>query len=157
MAALSDVLLTQWQQIRRLTYDYLDGLEPSHLALTLPFPKSQSLGYQFWCMAGAQESYLEKLEHGRWQGFSSSLSHYHPLTPAVIKQQLQRADEDMVQLLQRIDLEAPLADGQPGYNVVLQMIKHEMHHHGQLINFMFCFQWPIPQSWQNEWALAYDE
>jgi hypothetical protein len=44
-----------------------------------------------------------------------------------------------------------------GYEIVLQMIKHEMHHHGQLINFMFCFHLPIPDSWQEEWALAYGE
>lgn len=44
---LSKILSSQWQEIRRLTYDYLDILEPANLSLVLPFPASQALGYQF--------------------------------------------------------------------------------------------------------------
>ena len=157
MASVSDILMTQWREIRTLTYDYLDMLDVSHLSLRLPFPESQSLGYQFWCMVGAHESYLKKLEHGKWQGFSSSLDQYQAVTPAVIKQQMRNADEAMATLLKDVHLEERLANGQHGYEIVLQMIKHEMHHHGQLINFMFCFHLPIPASWHEEWALAYDE
>jgi hypothetical protein len=76
MAQLFDLLLSQWQGLRRLTFDYLNMLEPAHLSSTLPFPTSKSLGYQFWCMLGAQESYTKKLEHGAWQGFSSSLDQF---------------------------------------------------------------------------------
>jgi hypothetical protein len=54
-------------------------------------------------------------------------------------------------------LQATLKNGQPGYEVVQRMIEHEMHHHGQLINFMFCHHLPIPPSWNEEWALAYDD
>jgi hypothetical protein len=157
MAELSTILLNEWRNIRRLTYDYLDLLDAAQLELTLPFPESKSLGYQFWCMVGAHESYLKKLEHGAWQGFASSLDQFAQVTPDVIKQQMRQADETMHALLQRIDLAQPLKSGQPGYGVVMQMIKHEMHHHGQLINFMFCHHLPIPASWHDEWALAYDD
>ena len=153
---LSTILLSEWQSIRQLTYDYLAILEPHHLELRLPFPESQPLGYQFWCMVGAHESYLKKLEHGAWQGFASSLSQFDPVTPAVIKQQMQQADAKMAQLLEQIDLLATQASGEPNHAIVFQMIKHEMHHHGQLINFLFCHHLPIPPSWQDEWALRYD-
>ena len=73
MAELNAILLAQWQGLRRLTYDYLAMLEPAHFALKLPFETSQTLGYQFWCMVGAQESYTKKLQHGSWQGFSVQL------------------------------------------------------------------------------------
>ena len=43
---LSEIFMTQWQNIRRLTYDYLDMLKPHQLALALPFPESQPIGYQ---------------------------------------------------------------------------------------------------------------
>jgi hypothetical protein len=161
MAALADILLAQWSGqwtgLRRLTYDYLDMLETEHLGRTLPFPTSKTLGYQFWCMLGAQESYTRKLQHGSWQGFSSSLDQFEAVTPAIIKQQMMRADEALANLLAMVDLEQPLANGQAGYDVVFQIIKHESHHHGQLINFMFFLRLPIPPSWHNEWALAYDE
>lgn len=61
MTNLSQILLHQWQGIRGLTYDYLAQLSSEQLALRLPFEKSQTLGYQFWCMTGAHESYLAKL------------------------------------------------------------------------------------------------
>jgi hypothetical protein len=154
--SLSNILLEQWLGIRRLTYDYLNQIDDTHLVLKLPFPDSQSLGYQFWCMLGAHESYLRELKAGRWQGFSSSLDGFEMMTTALIRQQMQKADTDMTELLQRLNLEEKLENGQYGYEVVMQIIKHEMHHHGQLINFMFCFHLPIPLSWQEEWALKYE-
>lgn len=58
---------------------------------------------------------------------------------------------------ERTDIEDSLANGQPGYEVVMQMIKHEMHHHGQLIKFFYYLGLPIPESWQDEWVLSRDE
>jgi hypothetical protein len=100
---------------------------------------------------------LKKLEQGSWQGFSSSLDQVGQVTPPVIQQQMRRADAAMQALLGRIDLEQPLNNGQTGVSVVLQLIKHEMHHHGQLINYLFCHHFPVPPSWREEWALGYDE
>lgn len=154
--AINQMLQTEWTKIRSLTYDYLAMLTPEHLALRLPFAESQTLGYQFWCMVGAHESYLKKLEQGEWVGFSCSLNGMKDITPAVIRQQMAISDEAMAKLLGSLDLNAPLKDGTPAHATVMQMIKHEMHHHGQLINFMFCHHLPIPQSWHQEWALAYD-
>jgi hypothetical protein len=147
--------MTEWKKIRQLTCDYLDVLDESHLGLRLPFPESQPLGYQFWCMVGAHESYLRKLEHGEWQGFSCSLEEFDKVTSALIKKQMMRSDAALERLLGEMDLGSALKNGQPAYEVVMQMIKHEMHHHGQLINLTFCHHLPIPDSWQQEWALAY--
>lgn len=155
-ANLSSILLQEWRGIRRLTYDFLAQLAPEHLNLRLPFEHSQSLGYQFWCMTGAHESYMHKLETGAWQGFASSLDELDEITPAAIAGQMQAADKRMAELLAGMALDEPLQNGQPAYEVVIQMIKHEMHHHGQLINFLYCHRLPIPASWQDEWALAYD-
>jgi len=156
MSTLSQILLDQWQGIRALTYDYLAQLSTDQLELRLPFETSQTLGYQFWCMTGAHESYLTKLETGAWQGFACSLDGAGEITPDLIVERMQAGDTRMAGLLTGMDLEQPLANGQPAYEVVMQMIKHEMHHHGQLINFLYCHRLPIPASWQDEWALAYD-
>jgi hypothetical protein len=140
-----------------LTYDYLDGLDESQLALTLPFSTARPIGYQFWCMTGAQESYLNELAMGEWQGFSCSLNALSEVTGPAMKAHMQRADERMAQLLGTLNLGERLKNGRYGYQVVQRMIEHEMHHQGQLINLMFCHRLPIPASWQAKWALAYDE
>lgn len=154
--SLSQILFQQWQEIRGLSYDYLGQLTPEQLALRLPFETSQTLGYQFWCMLGAHESYLRQLESGAWHGFACSLDGMGEITPAIIARQMRAADAHMAELLAGMVLEPPLVNGQPAYTVVMQMIKHEMHHHGQLINFLYCHRLPIPASWQNEWHLSYD-
>ena len=155
--ALSDIFWQQWQGIRQLTYDYLDSLNADQLALTLPFPTARPIGYQFWCMTGAHESYLNELAAGEWQGFTCSLNALAEVTGPVMKAHMQRADERMAQLLQTLNLADRLKNGKYGYQVVQRMVEHEMHHHGQLINLMFCHRLPIPASWQAKWALAYEE
>jgi hypothetical protein len=145
---LAPILLSEWQKIRDETFAYLDMLEPHQLDLRLPFPKSQTLGYQFWCMVGAQESYLKKLEHGAWQGFASSLDEFSTVTPTIIKEQMVLADTKLAEIVQQIDLATPLDDGEPRHTVLFQLINHEKHHHGQLINFMFCHYLPIPPGWE---------
>lgn len=155
--SLSDIFLAQWLDIRGMTYDYLDMLTADHLSLNLPFPESQSLAYQFWCMTGAHESCLKELAHGEWHGFACSLNGVGPLTPGLIRSHMQRSDEAMTNLLGEIDLETRLKNGKPGYAVVQRMIEHEMHHQGQLINFLFCHHLPIPDSWRAKWALAHDD
>jgi hypothetical protein len=97
------------------------------------------------------------LEHGAWQGFSSSLDTVEAFTPQTIKHQMQLADQAMGKVLETLTLETPLKDGKPSYSVVQRMIEHEMHHQGQLINFIFCHRLPIPKSWNEKWALAYDD
>lgn len=107
-------------------------------------------------MVGAHESYIKKLMTGAWQGFSSSLDSLENISPSIIKQQMKKSDEALANFLKTADLQKPLQNGQPAYEVLVQMIKHEMHHHGQLINYMYCHHLPIPDSWHGQWALSRD-
>lgn len=154
---LSRVYLQQWEGIRAMTYDYLAVLTPPDLSLRLSFPESQDLLYQFWCMIGAHESYLRELQAGSWQGFSCSLDALDDYTLEAIVSQMRKSDQTMAEVLGEMDLEALLTDGKHGYEVVQRMIEHETHHHGQLIDFMFCHHLPIPESWHQKWALARGE
>ena len=151
---LSEIYMPTWLHTRQMTYDYLDVLDNEQLALTLPFPESQALYYQFWCMVGAHESYLRKLEHGAWQGFARSLNEFEEVTVEIIKTQMQKSDVRMNDVLQGLNLDSKMENGDLAHLTVLQMIKHENHHHGQLINYMYCHHLPIPDSWADEWALS---
>jgi hypothetical protein len=154
---LSRVYLQQWQGIRALSYDYLAGLKPSDLALRLPFPESQSLLDQFWCMIGAHESYLRELQAGVWQGFSCSLDALNDYTLGAIVSQMRKSDHTMAEVLGEMDLETPLSNGKRGYEVVQRMVEHEMHHHGQLIHFMYYGRLAIPESWHLKWNLSRED
>lgn len=34
------------------------------------------------------------------------------------------------------------------------LVEHEAHHQGQLINFIYACDLPIPKSWAEKWALS---
>lgn len=157
MTSLSDILSNQWRELRQLTYDYIDMLEPEQLSLTLPFPESTPIVQQFWCMLGAQESYTKVLIHGTWQGFNSSLRQLDTATPSEVKAKMVAADQVLLDQIATMDLAESLENGKYGYEIVQRIIAHEGLHHGQLINLMFCHHLPIPQSWQDEWALSYGD
>ncbi len=156
MTTLAQMLGKRWLHVRGMTYDFIDMLKPDDLGLRLPFPESQPIDYQLWCMTGASESYLKHLEHGEWQGFASSMDTAEDLSPNGIKALMRKTDVKLIDLLETVDLEAQLKSDEPGYELVQRMIEHEMHHQGQLINLMFCHHLPIPKSWADKWALAYE-
>ena len=70
---IAEIVSNHWIQLREMTYDLLEVLEVSDLGLKLEFERSQSIGYQFWCMLGAQESWISLIESGEWGGFSCSV------------------------------------------------------------------------------------
>ncbi|NMB56747.1 hypothetical protein GYA19_02300 [Candidatus Beckwithbacteria bacterium] len=53
---LLDQTIQHWQQLRGMTYDFLDLTNDQDLEEKLPFKQSQNLQYPFCCMLGAQES-----------------------------------------------------------------------------------------------------
>lgn len=154
---LSNMLLAQWQMIRAMTYHYLAVLQPSDLGQSLPFPESQTLVDQFWCMLGAQESYLRELQAGEWQGFSCSLDEGKDYSLEAIERQMRTCDQAMAALLGEIDLNASLANGKRGYQVVQRLVEHEVMHQGQLIHHLYYGHLPIPESWHEKWDLTRDE
>lgn len=153
-SVLSTVYLQQWQGIRGLTYDLLAVLTPADLSQRLPFPESQDLLYQFYCMLGASESYLRELQAGSWQGFKCSLDRLSDYSLEAIARQMREVDRALAAVLATTDLEARLENGKRGYEVVQRMVEHEMHHQGQLIHYIYCHQLPIPQSWFEKWHLT---
>jgi hypothetical protein len=155
--SLSNVLIDRWHMVHALTYDCLAILEQDHLHLTLPFPESLTLGSQFRCMLGAQESYLREVERGAWQGFTCSLDALDNVTPAGIARQMRRADTALADTLRTTPLTTHLQNGKYVHAIIQRLIEHETLHHGQLINFLFCHHLPIPHSWGKEWALTNEE
>lgn len=135
---------THWQQLREGTYQFIDGLKESDLDLRLPFKKSQTIRYQFHCMCGAQESNIPFISNGKWLGYSSSLDKMGKTDLVTIKKHLQAADRKMLVVLK--------SDFYLENYMIL--VEHEAHHQGQLINFIYAYNLPIPKLWQEKWALT---
>jgi uncharacterized damage-inducible protein DinB len=150
-------LIRHWSMLRGRTYDLLDVLRQADLAKTLPFPASQSIGYQFWCMLGSQESWVAFLQNGALEHWSCSLSGVPAaeFTPALFRQRFEAADERYVSALAAGPLQ-PYANGLTPLAVHQMLVEHEAHHHGQLINFIYALELPIPESWARQWALSRD-
>ena len=153
---LNQEIKAHWQQLRGRTYDLLDHLSDTDLARRLPFPESQTLGYQFWCMLGAQESWQPLLTKGVWEGFACSLNDLpsEAITVALIKNKMQAADQQLFAALDSGDLLRIFPERGTALAQYLRLAEHEGHHHGQLINFIYALKLPIPASWADEWALT---
>jgi hypothetical protein len=137
-----------------MTYDLLDSVAEDQLGLTLPFVESQALGYQFWCIVGAQESNLPVIERGVWEGFRCSLDEIESPSKVNIKNALRGADSDLLDLIDRIDFDTKFEDGSTPLINYMVLSEHEAHHQGQMINFIYAHNLPIPESWFNKWHLT---
>ena len=143
-----------WRQLRGMTYDLLDQLKGEDLDKKLPFPESQNIKYQFNCMIGAQESNIPLITKGVWEGFSSSLDREKKVTVEIIKKHMQEADRKLFAALDRTDLLMKFKDGSTPLMNYMILVEHESHHQGQLINFIYACNLPIPKSWADKWALS---
>ena len=156
---MNDALLGEvkahWQQLRGMTYDLLNELKEEDLDKRLPFPASQSLQSQFECMLGTQESWLPLLTKGVWEEWSCSLYELNgEISIATIKAHLQAADRQLFEALESGDLLRRNERGRSSLMYYMILVEHEAHHQGQLINFIYAHDLPIPESWAAKWALA---
>ena len=154
---IAEIVSSHWIQLRQMTYDLLGALEVGDLFLKLEFKRSQNIGYQFWCMLGAQESWISLIESGEWGGFSCSVNSLEG--SAVIESfrgRMELADEILLRTLETVDLSRKFEDGSTPLSQYFTLVEHESHHQGQLINFIYAHDLPIPNSWEAKWALRRD-
>ncbi len=139
-----------WKQLRGMTYDFLDLIGDEDLDKRLPFKESQPLGYQFWCMIGAQESNIPLITKGKWEGFSCSLD---KVTKEAVVGHMKQADKLLYKALDEVDLLTKFEDKSTPLLNYMVLVEHESHHQGQIINFIYAHDLPIPKSWEFKWAL----
>ncbi|MEZ4867439.1 MAG: DinB family protein [Caldilineaceae bacterium] len=150
-------LKIHWQQLRGMTYDLLEQLSAEDLVKRLPFSTSQEIQTQFFCMLGTQESWLSVLQQGKMDDWDCSLQPV-PFGQAQsidqLRAHLARADHALFEALDQLDLLQPIADGHTPLHHYMVLVEHEAHHQGQLINFIYALDLPIPRSWADKWALS---
>ena len=154
---IAEQLKTHWQQLRGMTYDLLDLLTEENLNRLLPFPASQDIQYQLYCMLGTQESWLTVLRTGTMAEWDCSLEPApvgQTLSLARLRSQFETADQALFRELDQLTLTDLVMGGNSPLHYYMVLVEHEAHHQGQLINFIYALDLPIPESWADKWALS---
>lgn len=128
-----------------LTQDMAEHLEESLLRLALPDLPSNTIGEQFWCMLGARESYLNAIKNGKWSGFACSLEVV--ISKSAILAAFTKSQQDVIAFITGTALD----DTQN--NFLLDLLEHEIQHHGQLIRFIYGNKLTFPKSWNQRYTV----
>ena len=106
MQTVGESVQLHWQDLRRRTYDLMDVLSDSDLTARLPFPESQDVLYQFYCMLGTQESWPPVLREGRMTGWDCSLQSVPPgeeMSIERVREAMLRADAQLQATFAEVD------------------------------------------------------
>jgi len=128
-----------------LTQDLTEHLDEAHLSLNLPGLPSNKIGEQLWCMVGARESYLNAIKNEKWVGFSCSLKDTAS-KPAVLAA-LTQSQLAVTQFISATTLNETQAD------FLLDLLEHEIQHHGQLIRYIYGNKLSFPASWNARYTV----
>lgn len=108
---------------------------------------SNTIGGQLWCVVGARESYATAIEAGSWVGFSCSLDEPH--SPDAVRASLASSKRRLLELVEGRD---QLTEAQA--NTLLDLLEHEVQHHGQLIRYFYANALPFPSAFAGRYALS---
>ena len=154
MEELLTHLKSHWKNLRGRTYDFLDVLKQEDLTKKLPFPASQSIYYQLDCILGTTETIVDFMKTEKKTKWHCSLPNGVTDMPiATIKKHLQKSDKVLFATLDKADLLKKQQDSTTPLQKYMNLVEHESHHHGQLINFIYALDLAIPQSWAEIWEL----
>lgn len=127
-----------------LTHDLIAHLDETALGVDLPNLPSNRIAGQLWCIVGARESYTQAIASGQWPGFSCSLD--APRDKEAVLAALRTSAES----LRRIDF-LQLTEAQAEF--ALDLLEHEVQHHGQLIRFVYGNGLTFPESWRARYTV----
>jgi hypothetical protein len=127
-----------------LTRDLFQHLEETSLQLDLGGVPSNRIAGQVWCIVGARESFAKAIKAGQWQGFACSLT-----KPGEKRAVLDALDSSRA-ALDAIDF-SHLSEEQS--EIALNLLEHEIQHHGQLIRYVYANKLGFPKSWNERYTV----
>lgn len=140
-----DLLKNRVSRAMELTNDFYDYIAEGSLLLTIPDVPSNNIGQQAWCIVGARESYLKALEQGMWAGFSCSLD--NPSDRELVLNSLAKSAYGVQVFLDSVNPDSF------SWNLVIDLLEHEVQHHGQLIRFAYANKLGFPESWTKRYTV----
>lgn len=128
-----------------LTSDFYHHISESHLTLSISNVPSNTIGEQAGCIIGARESYLKALKNGEWVGFSCSLSEHYDKN--LVMSKFQETSSNIQEFLLETDSE------DINLNLLMDLLEHEVQHHGQLIRYAYANKLGFPKSWNERYTV----
>lgn len=146
--ALNNVLLDSFHRSFDLYRDFVASLNQPTLGQQLPDLPSNTIGQQLWCVVGARESYSDAILAGAWNGFSCSLGANDIHVKTAVIRALQGSEKSVINALKGVDAFSPTQ-----IQLMVDLLEHEIQHHGQLIRYIYGLRLQAPASWQKRYAL----
>ena len=140
-----DAIVTHLNKAFGLTRDLAVSLTQDDLKRGLPNLPSNSIAQQLWCVVGARESYLEAIVHEAWQGFGCSLS--DPTSKVMVLACLEASAAKCLEYVDGRELSPLQAE------FLLDLLEHEVQHHGQLIRYVYGNRLAFPESWAKRYTV----
>ena len=129
-----------------LTKDLVEHLSQDNLSLHLGNLPSNKIGDQIWCIIGARESYLKAIQASQWSRFSCSLQ--DSTSKSEVLYSLNSSSQAVVKYLKGNSLSEYQMD------IALDLLEHEIMHHGQLIRYIYANKLLFPKSWNKRYILS---
>jgi len=139
------IIISHLSRAFNLTFDLVDAINADDLQLKLKDLPSNTIGEQIWCIVGARESYLKAIINQRWMGFSCSLDST-TIKERVLKT-LKNSSEDCLVTLNKTEL------NEKQLELLLDLLEHEIQHHGQLIRYIYGNKLAFPKSWNERYTV----
>jgi hypothetical protein len=139
------LLIDHLKRAFALTSDLIQHLPEEALGQKLRDLPSNTIGQQLWCMIGARESYLKAVVKNEWSGFGCSLSDTRSKTEVL--DCLKNSETDWFAYL---DAHA-LNENQTAF--LMDLLEHELQHHGQLIRYVYGNRLSFPVSWHDRYTV----
>ncbi len=140
-----ELIIDRLERAFDLTYDLFESLSESNLNLKLKDLPSNKIRDQVWCVIGARESYLNAIKKSKWSGFNCSLE--SGFIRAEVLAQLKKTQEEMISYLKQNE------PSEVQVEIVLDLLEHEIQHHGQLIRYVYGNKLNFPNSWNKRYTV----
>lgn len=145
---MNSILKNRLAKALELTEVLCGQLVDPQLAFKMDSSRSNSIGLQFWCVAGARESYVRAFAASAWQGFSCSLSRTDLEKTESISTALRSSRLELLALIE--DLEESTIRA----SILFDLLEHEVQHHGQLIRFFYANGIDFPGEFARRYSLS---
>ncbi len=131
----------------QLYRDFVNSIEEKNLNQKLSIP-SNTIGEQLWCVIGARESYSKAIEASKWLGFSCSVNKAEAKNKTLLLDSIRKSEIMVYNSLKNIETFTHSQN-----RLLIDLLEHEIAHHGQLIRFLYGLRIEIPVSWKKRYAL----
>ncbi|MBT4792218.1 MAG: hypothetical protein HON90_11655 [Halobacteriovoraceae bacterium] len=141
-------LKTRLNRSQKLYHSLVEELDKLDLSKKLASLPSNTIGQQLWCVIGARTSYLKAAKAGKWSGFECPLDWEKTTSKSDVKSNLDKTYLDIENYLNEV---GTLNENEG--TTLLDLLEHEVQHHGQLVRYIYGLKLEMPSTWKERYNL----